>query len=167
MKRTTILLIIMTSILITSCASPTPTPAGPSDLEHAQQTLVDFFSLLHHGEYAEALERFADDEGTQFFETARRNNFEVDPNDEVALIEAACTFQLQCMEILNVVNGEQISDSEFIFTVEFANPDGTLFVLGPCCGSNETEMPPVSQFEYRVEKVGSEFFVHGSPVYVP
>jgi hypothetical protein len=82
-------------------------------------------------------------------------------------MEAACTYQLRCMEILNVVSGEQISDTEFIFTVEFADLDGTLFVLGPCCGSNETEMPPVSQFEYRVAMVGSEFFVHGSPIYVP
>ena len=153
--------------LLAACAAPTPVAEGPTDLEHARQTLIDFFSLLHNGEYGEAVERFADDADIQFYETARRNNVDVDPTNEAALMEAACTYQLRCMEILNVVSGEQVSETEFVFVVEFANPDGTLFVLGPCCGSDETEMPPVSQFEYRVEKVGSEFLVHGSPVYVP
>jgi hypothetical protein len=166
MKRIMLFTVVL-ACLLAACAAPTPVAEAPSDLEHAQQTLIDFFSLLHNREYSEAIERFADDADTQFFETARRNNVDVNPDDEVALMEAACTYQLQCMEILNVVNGEQISDTEFTFTVEFANEDGTLFVLGPCCGSDETEMPPVSQFEYRVEMMSSEFFVHGSPVYVP
>ncbi len=166
MKQVLFFMIAVASLLA-ACVAPVPTTQAPTDLEHAQQTLIDFFSLLHNGEYSEAIERFADDADTQFYETARQNNVDVDPNNEAALMEAACTYQLRCMEILNVVSGEQISDTEFVFTVEFANEDGTLFVLGPCCGSNETEMPPVSQFEYRVEKVGSEFLVHGSPVYVP
>jgi hypothetical protein len=153
---------IFLAILLASCAAPTP--EQPSDLDHAQQTLIDFFSLVHNGEYAEAVERHDD---AEFYETARQNNGSVDPNDKVALMEAACTYQLQCLEILSVVSGEEISETEFVFVVEFANADGTLFVLGPCCGADETEMPPVSQFEYRVEKVGSEFFVHGSPVFVP
>jgi hypothetical protein len=156
------LTIVILAILLAACA--VPTPEQPSDLEHARQTLIDFFSLLHNGEYAEAVERHDD---AEFYETARQNNGSVDPNDPVALMEAACTYQLQCLEILNVVSGEQVSDNEFVFVVEFANTDGTLFVLGPCCGADETEMPPVSQFEYRVEKVVSEFFVHGSPVFVP
>lgn len=161
------LFIVALALMLATCAAPTPVAQAPSDLENAQQTLIDFFSLLSNGDYEGAVQRFADDPETAFYETAQRNNVDVDPSDHAALMEAACTYQLRCMEILNVVSGEQISDTEFIFTVEFANPDGTLFVLGPCCGSVETEMPPVSQFEYRVEKMGSEFLVHGSPVYVP
>jgi len=157
----------LTALLLAACAAPTPVVEGISDLEHAQQTLIDFFSLLSNGDYAEAVERFADDADTQFFETAQQNNPEVDHNDLAALMEAACTFQLRCMEILQVVSGEQVSETEFVFVAEFANPDGTLFVLGPCCGADETEMPPVSQFEYIVEKVDDEFLVHGSRVYVP
>lgn len=156
-----------TGLILAACAAPTPVAELPSDLEQAQQTLIDFFSLLKNGEYEEAVELFADDAETQFYETAQQNNSDVDPNDQAALMEAACTFQLRCMEILKVVSGERVSETEFVFMVELANPDGTLFVLGPCCGADETEMPPVSQFEYRVEKAGSEFLVHGSPVYVP
>jgi len=157
--------LIVTLGLVALVACAAPATGQPTDLDHARQTLVDFFSLLGNGEYGEAVERHADD--AEFYDTARMNNADVDPNDRVALMEAACTYQLRCLEILNVVNDEQVSDTEFLFVVEFENPDGTLFVLGPCCGADETEMPPVSQFEYRVEKVDSEFLVHGSPVYVP
>lgn len=160
--------LLIATILLTACTAPAaPISTEPTDLDHARQTLIDFFSLLSNGDYKGAVQLFADDPETDFYATAQMNNVDVDPNDYPALMEAACTYQLRCIDILNVVSSEQVSETEFKFVVEFANPDGTLFVLGPCCGSNETEMPPVSQFEYRVEKVGSEFFVHGSPVYVP
>ncbi len=159
---------IIAAFLLAACAAPSaPAAEGITDLDHARQTLIDFFSLLSNGDYEGAVLRFADDAETDFYATALRNNVDVDPASPAALMEAVCTYQLRCMEILNVVSGQQVSETDFVFTVEFANPDGTLFVLGPCCGSNETEMPPVSQFEYRVEKAGSEFLVHGSPVYVP
>lgn len=159
---------IIVVMLLAACASPVGLATeDTADLDLARQTLINFFSLLSHGDYESAVLHFADDAETDFFATALRNNADVYPASPAALMEAACTYQLRCMEILNVVSGEQVSDKEFVFTVEFANPDGTLFVLGPCCGSNETEMPPVSQFDYRVEKADSEFFVHGSPVYVP
>ena len=62
---------------------------------------------------------------------------------------------------------EQVGDS-YIFQVEFNNPDGSLFVLGPCCGADETEMPPVSQFEYTVSrKAEGKFVVMNTPPYVP
>lgn len=57
---------------------------------------------------------------------------------------------------------------EYLFVVELSNPDGTLFVLGPCYGGNETDVPLVSQFEYRVRKLANEkFVVLDLPVYVP
>lgn len=165
MKRNSIVFGIMCiATVLAACTSP-PAISEPSEIEPARQTLIDFFSLLSTGEYAEAVERHAYD--TEFYDTARQNNPDVDPEDRSALLEAACTYQYRCMEILQVVSSEQVSGTEFVFVVEFANPDGTLFVLGPCCGADETEMPPVAQFEYTVEKVDGVLLVHGSPVYVP
>lgn len=155
---------IFVAMIITACASA-PVATEPSELDHARQTLIDFFSLLHNGEYSEAAERHASDD--EFYDTARQNNPDVDPEDRAALLEAACTYQLRCLEIKQILSSERISGTEYLFVVAFANPDGTLFVLGPCCGANETEMPPVSQFEYRVENVEGMLLVHGSPVYVP
>ncbi|MGH2582761.1 MAG: hypothetical protein ACRDFQ_07680 [Anaerolineales bacterium] len=149
---------------LAACA-PAPAATDVSDLEHAQQTLIDFFSLLANGEYEAAAERHS--EHSEFYEDARRNNPDVDPNDHAALLEAACTFQLRCLEIREVLGADQVGENQYDFVVNFSNPDGSLFVLGPCCGEDETSMPPVSEFVYRVEKVGSEFFVLGSSVYVP
>ncbi|MEX2029351.1 MAG: hypothetical protein WD906_00040 [Anaerolineales bacterium] len=51
--------------------------------------------------------------------------------------------------------------------VEFVTDDGELFVLGPCCGATEAEMPPVWRFPYTVRVVGGEYLVMEMPVYVP
>ena len=85
-----------------------------------------------------------------------------------ALWTWACDNQLlQCLEVRSATFKELRGDS-YIFQVEFSNPDGSLFVLGPCCGANETEMPPVSQFEYMVSRnADRRFVVMNTPPYVP
>jgi len=49
---------------------------------------------------------------------------------------------------------EPVLPYEFRFIVEFKYDDGTLIMLGPCCGATETDMPPKSQFPYTVVRVG-------------
>jgi hypothetical protein len=67
-----------------------------------------------------------------------------------------------------VVSQQPLSANVLKFKVHFRNPDGTLFVLGPCCGASETEMPPVSEFECDVARTSSgEFKVLCLPPYVP
>ncbi len=151
--------------ILASCSPAAATQGEVSDLDHARQTLIDYFSLLHAGEYAAAITRQAYDE--DYYTWLRQNNPEVNPNDRAGLMKAACTYQLVCREVKQVLRGEQSSENKFEFWVEFANEDGTRFVLGPCCGENETTMPPVSEFQFVVEKVDSEFLVHGGPVYMP
>lgn len=157
---------VAAAILLSACTAPTNSSSTPTgDLERARRALIEFFSLLSHGDYLSAARLHAEDE--DFYDTLRQNNPDVDPGDPAALLRAACTYQLRCMEIKNVLHIEQLSDTLFRFIVEFADADGSTFVLGPCCGADETEMPPVSQFEYLVEKVDNQFRVHGGPVYVP
>ena len=155
--------LVILAVLLAACAPAAST--NVEDFDHARQTLIDYFSLLHAGEYEAVVARQANDQ--DYYALLRQNNPDVDPNDRAALMQAACTYQLVCREVKQVLRGEQSSENEYEFWVEFANEDGTLFVLGPCCGENETTMPPVSEFQFFVEKVGSEFFVHGGPVYVP
>jgi len=58
--------------------------------------------------------------------------------------------------------------AEYHFTVEFGNEGESLFVRGPCCGANATDMPPQSQFDYRVVRdCKGKFLVLDLPVYVP
>jgi hypothetical protein len=52
-----------------------------------------------------------------------------------------------------------LSPMMLTFTVEFTNDDGSLFVLGPCCGATEMEMSPKTQFVYTVKRVKDKFLV--------
>jgi hypothetical protein len=132
-------------------------------MAEAQDVLVSFLTLLHTGKYAEAVPLYGGDYGAlQVF------NPEIDPDDTVALWTWVCDNQLlQCLEVRSAAFKTQTGDS-YIFQVEFSNPDGSLFVLGPCCGASETEMPPISQFEYTVSRNAERrYVVMNPPPYVP
>ena len=109
-------------------------------------------TLLYGGEY-EALEVF---------------NPQIDVSDRVALWTWVCENRLlQCLELRSTEFLHQEGDT-YVFQVEFSNLDGSLFVLGPCCGANETEMPPISQFEFTVARnPNGKFVVMNTPPYVP
>lgn len=133
------------------------------DAELARQTLVAFFGFLNQGQYAEADELYGGD-----YEVLIYYNPTLDPGAHVALWRNACAINgAQCLLVRTATLKEQAGDV-YVFTVEFNKPDGTLFVLGPCCGATETDFPPVSQFEYRVQRTEEgKFVVLDLPVYVP
>jgi len=137
-----------------------------AEMEEARNVLVTFFNLLSEGNYAEATELYG---GT--YENLSDMNPEVDPNDHAALLKNACAINgFQCLQIKEIVQEIQDSPTTFIFTLEFSNPDGSLFVLNACCGATGTETPPQSRFDYivnRVPQLGNIFLVQWLPVYVP
>jgi hypothetical protein len=83
------------------------------------------------------------------------------------LWENACTINgNECDLLVRTMEFKERRGDVYSFFVEFNNPDGTLFTLGPCCGGSATDFPPVSQFEYRVKKLSNEkFVVLDMPVY--
>jgi len=129
----------------------------------AQDVLVNFLRFLHVKNYAEAAPLYGGE-----YEQLQVFNPKIDANDHVALWAWACDNQLlQCLEARSVTFQQLVGDT-YVFQVEFSNPDGNLFVLGPCCGANETEMPPVSQFEYTVSRnADHRYVVMNTPPYVP
>jgi hypothetical protein len=152
----------ITSLFVFLLALAACAPGTSNETQQAQETLTNFFVLLHDGKYAEADALYGGS-----YDGLTAMNPDIDPNDHAALWENGCTLNgYMCLTSKNVISATQAGDT-FHFVVEFANADGSLFVLGPCCGATETEMPPVSQFEYTVTKVGEKFFVQGLPPYVP
>lgn len=139
------------------------TTSMPSTMDEAYDVLVSFLTLLHTKNYADAAPLFGGD-----YEQLQVFSSQIDPADKVALWAAACdNQQLQCLEVRSATFKTLTGDS-YIFQVEFSNPDGSLFVLGPCCGANETEMPPVSQFDYTVSRNAEHrYVVMNPPPYVP
>jgi hypothetical protein len=150
------IIFLMILILLAACT------AAMQDSEAARQALVDFFAALNQGQYDKAIDLFAGSYETLIYWNPDVNSFDLD-----RLWENGCTINgLQCLEARSATLVEQNGDT-FVFTVEFSNPDGSLFVLGPCCGASATEMPPVEQFTYHVVKKDGKYLVLELPVYVP
>lgn len=147
-----------------SPVEPSRTPVSPSAaIEVARETLVSYFRDLHTGDYAAAAGRYGGELGALV-----AWNPDVDPSDPAALLEAVCTRQLQCLPVRSIASANQVDETSFEFKIEFSNPDGSLFVLGPCCGATKTEMPPISQFDCTVKKRGvQDYEVMCLPVFVP
>jgi hypothetical protein len=103
------------------------------------------------------------------YQSLRDWNPLVDPQDHGILLANGCEINgLQCLRIKRISDENIVSMTEYHFVVEFMNNDGTLFVRGPCCGGNETDMPPESQFAYTViRNCAGEFLVVELPAYVP
>lgn len=150
--------------------TPTPlcTPQSVKDIEQvlddAQSTLVAFFDLLNRKEYARAAEFFGGD-----YYILRNSNPLVDPNDYFTLFQHACEINgFQCLQIKRVVNRKAILPYQYEFIVEFKQPDGSLFVRGPCCGADETQQPPESRWKYTVVlDCTGKYYVMELPPYIP
>jgi hypothetical protein len=163
-QRFSILLLILFLISCTPQSVNTPEPTSlPSTAGEAQQTLIKFFSLLNAEKYAEVDALYGGS-----YEQLQVFNPDADPSDHAALWASACEMSgLQCLTV-RTATFKRLEGDTYVFQVEFNNRDGSLFVLGPCCGANETEMPPISQFEYKVTRNTShQFVVMDLPPYVP
>ncbi|MBV6451662.1 MAG: hypothetical protein MHPDNHAH_02408 [Anaerolineales bacterium] len=157
--------LLIAALFLASCApQATPAPTSlPSTANEAQEVLIQFFELLNAKQYAEADLLYGGE-----YEQLQVFNSSADPTDHAALWSWSCeNAGLQCLKV-RAVTFDALQGDAYIFQVEFSNADGSLFVLGPCCGADETEMPPVSQFEYHVTRNNDgKFKVMDLPPYVP
>jgi hypothetical protein len=160
------MMIILTLLLMSCAAQPSESPPAEtlSDDQFALHTLVGFLESLYNGNYDDAVQIYG---GT--YETMIDHNPSINPNNHSALLRNACTINgVQCLQVKSAGLDKKVSDTEFVFKVEFLNTDGTLFVLGPCCGGSETDFPPQSVFYFTVKKVDKEkFIVMDMPPYMP
>lgn len=156
---------LLFSILLMGCVSqPAGTPTAtslPSTAAEAQAVLIQFFDRLNAKQYAEADVSYGGDYD-------QLQIFSPEALDHPGLWAGACERAgLQCLSV-RTATFKNLQGDTYVFQVEFSNPDGSLFVLGPCCGADETEMPPVSQFEYRVSRNSDgRFRVMDLPPYTP
>ncbi len=161
--------------------SPTPIPTEQkfltteqialhiSDEQLALGILVDFLTYLNKGEYDKAALLYGGS-----YETMMDHNPDIDPTDHTALLRNACMINgAQCLEVFSAGPAsagpiESFKLSEFKMQVEFMNPDGSTFVLGPCSGGNETDSPSQSIFYFTVQKIDdTNFKVMEMPPYAP
>jgi hypothetical protein len=136
----------------------------PEDLKTARQTLLAYFIALNEGRYADAAASFGGN-----YQVLRDQNPTISPEDLPALFQAACTVNgfLCNLKIKNEVSTAQVTSNEFRFIVELAQPDGSLFTLGPCCGADPKLEPPQTQFEFIVANFNGRFLIKNLPLYTP
>lgn len=127
------------------------------------QVLLTFFDRLATQQYATAALLYGGS-----YEALVGYNPGVDPDDVAALWQNGCQVNgLQCLPVRIATFNEETAVGETLFTVQFSNPDGSLFVRAACCGETPTT-PPAFEFDYRVVQGGDgQFRVLDMPVYVP
>lgn len=152
--------------LLAGCFSPAAEKpeSPPTEADLAEETLRGFFQALHAGEYDMADGLYGDS-----YETLIYFNPDLDPAEHTALWERLCTVNgFQCLEMGQLISLERTDESTFTLTVQFLTDEGDVFVLGPCCGADETTMPPVSEFPIRIAlDDNGEFKVLDLPPFVP
>lgn len=125
----------------------TSTSQPPTLGANAEETLKKFYGLLNEGDYEDAISLYGGS-----YEILQGWNPDMDPGDFAGLFQMACEFNgLMCLKVRDIVSITTTDERDFLFEVEFANPDGSLFVRGPCCGATEEEMPSESVFLVEVD----------------
>lgn len=141
------------------------------ELKLARSALIEYFSLLNDGKYSEAVKYHGS--GYDYMNTSIGYESKLDSSDAsnyVEILRRGCQF-LICLKVKRVVDEKEISRTQFKFTVQFAENDGSLFEKSHyCCGEEppkEGALPPQTEFDYIVEKIGDAFFVITPILYVP
>ncbi|MFH0891621.1 MAG: hypothetical protein V1867_02470 [Candidatus Falkowbacteria bacterium] len=172
MKTFRFLLIAAIALSLTGCGTIITGEDGDRSqslnddpLARSRAVLISFFNDLSGGRFEEAVVKFApeafDAEAWEWIEGFGENSQE----SRAQALANYCAAVGTCLPV-NVIASEEREEG-YAFKVNFLNPDGSVFVLGPCCGATEAEMPPVREFEYQVRKLGGEYKVVTPPQYVP
>jgi len=137
------------------------------DLElesQARSAVTKFHEFLNLGEYEQAADLYGGS-----YDVLLGYNPSLSEDDTMDMLKAACEFNgFMCLGILRAELMEGNDGDEIVFKVKFANPDGSEFVLGPCCGASEEEIPPVSTFMVHVQcEDDGTCLVMDLPPYVP
>lgn len=133
---------------------------APPEKDEAEKALREYLSALNQGDYIHGAKLYGGEA-----ELLHTWNPDV-PDDLPALFELACAQNgLVCMNPLSIAYRGVDEFGNQLFRVEFSNPDGSLFQLGPCCG--EEEGPTVTNFVFRVQKTEEGYVVLDLPPYVP
>ncbi len=147
MKKSKAILFIALVILIAACKPSVPLPPTDVSLDSiARNTLISYFADLNNAEYETAALQYGGS-----YEVLQGYNPEITPTDKIALLQAGCERNgLMCMQVMTAKQESVENGLTYRYKVSFRAPDGNEFVLGPCCGADETEMPPVRYFEVTV-----------------
>lgn len=132
----------------------------------AELALVSFFSYLSDQKFEKALTLFELEDSTNSWEGLESFSLPEDRNNKAKVIERYCEATRTCLKAKVIETKKETSDT-YNLLVQFLNIDGSIFVLWPCCGASEQEMPSQDKFNFKVKKINNIFKVTTAPIYVP
>ncbi|RJR31636.1 hypothetical protein C4569_01600 [Candidatus Parcubacteria bacterium] len=139
--------------------------SAQDEITQAQEALITFFKYLSRQDFESALTLFEPDEENSW-EWIANFTIEEDRNNKAEVLKNYCEAVGTCLEV-KIIEAKKEVDDVYNLVVQFQKPDGGVFVLGPCCGATEEEMPPQNKFNFTVKKINSVFKVTTAPVYRP
>ena len=147
MKVAKAILPLIMVIFMAACKPTVPLPPTDVSLDSiARNTLISYFADLNNAEYEKAALLYGGS-----YEVLQGYNPEITPTDKIALLQAGCERNgLMCMQVMTAKQESVENSLIYHYKVSFRAPDNSEFVLGPCCGATETEMPPIRYFEVTV-----------------
>jgi hypothetical protein len=160
MRYTLAGLLILVTLVLIACMAQQPAAAetGPAEI-----TLRDFFLALSTRDYETAAALYGGS-----YDTLHAMNPSNTPDDLAGLWRAGCEVNgLACLPVGRVLEVKPISESETLFVVEFLEKDGSVFILGPCCGAEESAAVPLSSFEFRVRTQNGSSQIMDMPAIIP
>lgn len=136
----------------------------PAVIEAARQALLAYFNALRAGDYQTVIQWYGGS-----YDWLASMNPDLSAEDKPGLWRRACQQNgfVCTLAVKNWVHTAHLSADQIRFTVELQNPDGSLFVLGPCCGEEVEDFPPLTQFDFIVQRLGEGYQVLSLPVFVP
>ena len=133
-----------------------PTATAVTAQGKAEAALTTFFTLLDEQRYEEA---------TTYYGGSYDVLVEYNPDDAAnhgALLRDACTRNgFQCLPLKRVHDAQAQADGSYVFTVTFAQDDGSLLTQPTDSGGTRSE------FAFRVMPVNGRYLVQDLPVYLP
>ncbi|MDD5749442.1 MAG: hypothetical protein PHO91_01485 [Patescibacteria group bacterium] len=132
----------------------------------AEQTLISFFTYLNDQDFDKALTLFELDGSTSSWENLEIFSLPEDRNDKAKILKRYCEATGTCLRA-KVIDIKKENNGTYNLLVQFQKADGSTFVLGPCCGATEEEMPSQNKFNFEVKKIDNTFKVTTAPIYVP
>lgn len=146
-------------LFLSACDAPSP----QDEILYAQEAVEFFYHSLATGDYETAAQLYGGD-----YSVLQSANPQIAPEDHAALWRNACEINgYQCLPVRRILDTEKFSLNEFHLRVEFQDENGDAFVQGPCCGADEEEMPPRSEFDVHAIESNGQYLVVSLPVYVP
>ena len=132
----------------------------------AEEVLVSFFTYLNNQDFEKALTLFELDDPTNSWEGLESFSLPEDRKNKAKVLKNYCEATGTCLKA-KVIEIKKENNNSYKLVVQFQNNDGNTFVLGPCCGATEEEMPSQNKFDFTVKKINNVFKVTTAPVYRP